>query len=206
MKSLRNLLVLIVCLATRPAMGIDVPDGIPTAPHDWDCAYAFSDTTCRTMINAWADDIGLTNADALQDKTCSRCERREEVGGYGIKYLVGYDCVNRFGHELRGSGLDEKVSIFRRSSSPDEGWEVENWSFHKCLITWECSTKCAIDFDVASCIPVSAYSIGRYKPTLGRNCTLRVYEKQSQATYQEIESSERTEFEEGTSGITTPTH
>lgn len=148
----------------------DPPGPTRTSPHDWECTYAFSDTTCREMISAWAQDEGLTSTSVAEFKQCSDCQRNEVVGAYSTRYLIGYDCNNRDGHDRRFSSLDAVVGVYREAENEDEGWRVTGWRFHRCLLTWRCARSCAIDFDRAVCVPLSGYYIGRWVPEMGTQC------------------------------------
>jgi hypothetical protein len=146
------------------------PEPTRESPHEWECTYAFSDTTCREMISAWAEDMKLDSTSVADFKQCSDCQRREVVGSYSTRYLIGYECNNRNGYDRRFASLDELVGVYRQAESDDEGWRVNGWGFHRCLLSWRCAQSCAIDFDRAVCIPLSGYYIGRWMPEMGRQC------------------------------------
>ena len=146
------------------------PEATLTSPHEWGCTYAFSDTTCREMIAAWAEDVGMQFSDALQFKQCSDCQRRELVGACSTRYLIGYDCGNRGGYDRRFAFLDEPVRVYRNAKNRGEGWKVEDWGFHRCLLSWRCAQSCAIDFDQAVCVRLSGYYVGRWIPVMGQPC------------------------------------
>ena len=146
------------------------PEATRTSPHEWECTYAFSDTTCREMITAWAEDTGIQFSDVLQFKPCSDCQRRELIGAYATRYLIGYDCANRDGHDRRFAPLDDPVRVYKNARNRGEGWKVDDWGFHRCLLSWRCAQSCAIDFDQAVCVPLSGYYVGRWMPVMGQSC------------------------------------
>ena len=146
------------------------PEATQNSPHEWECTYAFSDTTCREMISAWAEDEGLDSANITDLMRCSDCQRRELVGAYSARYLVGYDCSNRDGYDRRFASLDDVMGVYRQAENRNEGWRVTGWGFHRCLLSWRCAQACAIDFDRAICVPLSGYYIGRWIPEMGRQC------------------------------------
>lgn len=146
------------------------PEAIRTSPHEWECTYAFSDTTCREMIAAWTEDVGVQISDALQFKQCSDCKRRELIGAHATRHLIGYDCGNRDGHDPRFMLPDEPVRVYRKATNRGEGWKVDGWGFHRCLLSWRCAESCAIDFDQAVCVALNGYYVGRWMPVTGRSC------------------------------------
>ena len=146
------------------------PQATRNSPHEWECTYAFSDTTCREMIAAWAEDEGLDSANVTDFMRCSDCQRREVVGAYSTRYLIGYECNNRDGYDRRFASLDDVIGVYRQAEHESEGWRVTGWGFHRCLLSWRCAQACAIDFDRAVCVPLSGYYIGRWIPEMGRQC------------------------------------
>ncbi|MAI32298.1 MAG: hypothetical protein CBE00_05285 [Planctomycetaceae bacterium TMED240] len=146
------------------------PEAARSSPHEWECTYAFSDTTCREMISAWAEDEGLDAANVTDLMRCSDCQRREVVGAYSTRYLIGYECNNRDGYDRRFASLDHVIGVYRQAENRNEGWRVTGWEFHRCLLSWRCAQACAIDFDRAICVPLSGYYVGRWLPEMGRQC------------------------------------
>ena len=146
------------------------PEATQNSPHDWECTYAFSDTTCREMIAAWAEDEGVDSANITDLMRCSDCQRREVVGAYSTRYLIGYECNNRDGYDRRFAALDDVIGVYRQAKHRNEGWRITGWRFHRCLLSWRCAEACAIDFDRAICVPLSGYYIGRWIPEMGRQC------------------------------------
>ncbi len=146
------------------------PEATRNSPHEWECTYAFSDTTCREMISAWAEDEGMDSANVTDLMRCSDCQRREVVGASSTRYLIGYECNNRDGYDRRFASLDTVIGVYRQAENRNEGWRVTGWGFHRCLLSWRCAQACAIDFDRAICVPLSGYYIGRWIPEMGRQC------------------------------------
>ena len=163
-------LLWIVWLSDSCTGTAEPPERIRTSPNVWECTYAFSDTTCREMISAWAEDEGIQFSSALQFKQCSDCQKREVMGAHSTRYLIGYDCYNRDGHDRGYASLDGVVGVYRQAENPGEGWQVVDWSFHRCLLSWRCAQSCAIDFDDAVCVPLNGYYIGRWVPVMGGQC------------------------------------
>ena len=56
------------------------PEATQNSPHEWECTYAFSDTSCREMISAWAEDEGVDSANITDLMRCSDCQRRSYPG------------------------------------------------------------------------------------------------------------------------------
>lgn len=161
----------LVFLLVHGPLGIaGPPEATRNSPHEWECTYAFSDTTCREMISAWAEDEGVDSANITDLMRCSDCQRREVVGAYSTRYLIGYECNNRDGYDRRFSSLDAVIGVYRQAENRNEGWRVTGWGFHRCLLSWRCAQACAIDFDRAICVPLSGYYIGRWIPEMGRQC------------------------------------
>ena len=161
----------LVFLLVHGRLGIaGPPEATRNSPHEWECTYAFSDTTCREMISAWAEDEGVDSANITDLMRCSDCQRREVVGAYSTRYLIGYECNNRDGYDRRFSSLDAVIGVYRQAENRNEGWRVTGWGFHRCLLSWRCAQACAIDFDRAICVPLSGYYIGRWIPEMGRQC------------------------------------
>ena len=53
----------LVFVLMHGGLGIAGPPVVTrSSPHEWECTYAFSDTTCREMISAWAEDEGVDSA------------------------------------------------------------------------------------------------------------------------------------------------
>lgn len=146
------------------------PEPTQNSPHEWECTYAFSDTSCREMISAWAEDEGVDSANITDLMRCSDCQRREVVGAYSTRYLIGYECNNRDGYDRRFASLDDVIGVYRQAENRNEGWRITGWGFHRCLLSWRCAQACAIDFDRAICVPLSGYYIGRWIPEMGRQC------------------------------------
>ena len=146
------------------------PEATQNSPHDWECTYAFSDTTCREMIAAWAEDERVDSANITDLMRCSDCQRREVVGAHSIRYLIGYECNNRDGYDRRFAAFDDVIGVYRQAENRNEGWRITGWRFHRCLLSWRCAQACAIDFDRATCVPLSGYYIGRWIPEMGRQC------------------------------------
>ena len=146
------------------------PEATRNSPHEWECTYAFSDTTCREMISAWAEAEGVDSANITDLMRCSDCQRREVVGAHSTRYLIGYECNNRDGYDRRFASLDAVIGVYRQAENRNEGWRVTGWGFHRCLLSWRCAQACAIDFDRAICVPLSGYYIGRWIPEMGRQC------------------------------------
>ncbi len=146
------------------------PQATRNSPHEWECTYAFSDTTCREMIAAWSEDEGVDSVHVTDLVRCSDCQRREVVGAYSTRYLVGYECNSRDGYDRRFASLDEIIGVYRQAENRNEGWRITGWGFHRCLLSWRCAQACAIDFDRAVCVPLSGYYIGRWIPEMGRQC------------------------------------
>lgn len=167
----------VVLLLQGVAGMADSPEVTRTSSHDWECTYAFSDTTCREMISAWAEDEGLDSANVADFMRCSDCQRRELVGAYSKRYLIGYECNNRAGYDRRFASLDDVIGVYREAKNRNEGWRVTGWNFHRCLLSWRCAQACAIDFNHATCVPLRGYYIGRWLPEMGRQCDERVTEK-----------------------------
>ena len=152
----------LVFLLVHGRLGIaGPPEATRNSPHEWECTYAFSDTTCREMISAWAEDEGVDSANMTDLRRCSDCQRREVVGAYSTRYLIGYECNNRDGYDRRFASLDDVIGVYRQADNRNEGWRVTGWGFHRCLLSWRCAQACAIDFDHAICVPLSGYYIGR---------------------------------------------
>lgn len=161
----------LVFLLVHGRLGIaGPPEATRNSPHEWECTYAFSDTTCREMISAWAEDEGVDSANITDLMRCSDCQRREVVGAYSTRYLIGYECNNRDGYDRRFSSFDAVIGVYRQAENRNEGWRVTGWGFHRCLLSWRCAQACAIDFDRAICVPLSGYYIGRWIPEMGRQC------------------------------------
>ncbi len=146
------------------------PVATRSSPHEWECTYAFSDTTCREMISAWAEDEGVDSANITDFMRCSDCQRREVVGAYSTRYLIGYECNNRDGYDRRFASLDDVIGVYRRAENSNVQGRTTGWGFHRCLLSWRCAQACAIDFDRAICVPLSGYYIGRWIPEMSRQC------------------------------------
>ncbi len=165
------LVIIMECLVFVNEGFAEPPEPTRTSPHDWECTYAFSDTTCRKMISAWAEDKGLDSSHVSEFSECSGCKRREVMGAYSTPYLVGYDCSKRDGHDRRFASLDANIGVYREAENEGEGWHVTGWRFHRCLLSWRCAQSCAIDFDRPVCVPLSGYYVGRWIPEMAKQCS-----------------------------------
>ena len=165
----RYLLLGMAGLATLSASAVEPPEGIITEPHDWECAYAYSDTTCERMMQAWANDVDL-EGDIVELDACGECDVRMEKGYEGTEYMVGHTCNQIDGHEIKTETPSAPVSVFREGGQ-NTGWEITDWKFKRCLFVFECSTSCAATSNGPQCFITSGYYVGKWTPTLAAPCT-----------------------------------
>lgn len=168
MKMHRYLLHGIACLATVSVSGVEPPDGVITEPHDWECAYAYSDTTCERMMQAWANDVDL-EGEVRDFVGCGECDPVFKLGYEGTQYLIGYRCNKLDGYAIKTEDETELVQVYG-SGGTTQGWRVSDWKFEECLLVFECAEECGDSLNGYTCFVDSGYSVGRWIPVLEEAC------------------------------------
>lgn len=139
-------------------------------PTDWECVYAYSETNCRKVIEAWAEDhLEDPEKEVEEVVVCHDCEALKVREWNSSEWITGYRCNNREGYRIVAEDLDVKLKLYRDGRG-ETGWTVLDWAMFPCLKTWHCHDFCSWQRGTPVCIVVQVVSVGKFQPITGAPC------------------------------------
>lgn len=147
-----------------------VPIPADGTPYDWQCVYAYTETTCEDVIEQWAEaQFGDSSEWSDELVLCGNCTEILGTDSQGSKWIVGYRCNDQHGYQILADDLQVAIPLYREATSKD-GWEVNDWALFRCLRTWNCYDYCTWERGEPACFIVTVIGIGRFQPVLGAPC------------------------------------
>jgi len=149
----------------------ELPNGDPRL--NWKCAYPYTETTCQSVLLAWAKDHDTPWETIFAGTECSGCEPHFELDKDRSSHLTHAECTSRFGSSFTSQDLISPITRYRESDEATPGWSVGGWSFRPCFQTWQCSQYCSLTQYPPRCIKYKSTNWGLYQPSVDIRCEER---------------------------------
>ena len=183
-----SILIYLYQTALRFCSATELPSDDPR--FDWQCAYPYTETTCQSVLLAWARDHDTPWETIFTGTDCSGCEPHYEQDESLQWHLAYAECKHRMGARFTSSELISPIIRYRKADEDTPGWSITEWTFKHCFQTWKCSRYCSLTQYPPKCIKYRSTNWGLYQPNVSTRCDEVRTEGVSPNTYPSIRKEE----------------